>query len=78
MARYDREAAFDLPAGSAIIKTFGYPQAGKFRPLETRLLLRRASGWIALPYVWNAEGSDALLKRAGTRIMSRRVPQSAK
>jgi len=67
-ARYDAEAAFDLPIGSAIIKTFGYPQAGKFKPLETRLLLRRASGWVALPYVWNAEGSDALLKRAGTRI----------
>ncbi len=67
-ARYAQDAAFDLPVGSAIIKTFGYPQAGRFRRLETRLLLRRASGWIALPYVWNAEGSDALLRRAGTRI----------
>lgn len=67
-ARYDAEAAFDFPLGSAIVKTFGYPQAGKFKPLETRLLLRRASGWVALPYVWNAEGTDALLKRAGTRI----------
>jgi uncharacterized repeat protein (TIGR03806 family) len=67
-ARYDNEAAFDLPVGSALIKTFGYPKAGKFKPLETRLLLRRASGWVALPYVWNAEGTDALLKRAGTRI----------
>ena len=67
-ARYDAEAAFDLPVGSALIKTFGYRQAGKFRPLETRLLLRRAGGWVALPYVWNAEGTDAVLKRAGTRI----------
>ncbi|MDP5279461.1 SO2930 family diheme c-type cytochrome [Sphingomonas sp. DG1-23] len=67
-ARYDGEAAFDLPVGSALIKTFGYPQAGKFKPLETRLLLRRASGWVALPYVWNAAGTDALLRRAGTRI----------
>lgn len=67
-AQYDAEAALDLPVGSAIIKTFGYPQDGRFKPLETRLLLRRASGWVALPYVWNAEGSDALLKRAGTRI----------
>lgn len=67
-ARYDAEGAFDLPVGSAIIKTFGYPQGGRFRPLETRLLLRRASGWVALPYVWNAEGRDALLRRAGTRI----------
>lgn len=67
-ARYDAEAAFDFPVGTALIKTFGYPQQGKFKPLETRLLLRRASGWVALPYVWNAEGTDALLKRAGTRI----------
>jgi uncharacterized repeat protein (TIGR03806 family) len=67
-ARYDGEAAFDFPVGSALIKTFGYRQAGAFRPLETRLLLRRASGWVAIPYVWNADGSDAELKRAGTRL----------
>jgi hypothetical protein len=51
-----------------MVKTFGYPQAGRFKPLETRLLLHRASGWVALPYVWNAAGTDADLKRAGTRI----------
>lgn len=67
-ARYDADAAFDFPVGSALIKTFGYPQAGAFKPLETRVLLRRPSGWVALPYVWNAEGTDAVLKRAGTRI----------
>jgi uncharacterized repeat protein (TIGR03806 family) len=67
-ARYDAQQPFDLPVGSALIKTFGYMQSGAFRALETRLLLRRASGWVALPYVWNAEGTDADLKRAGTRI----------
>ncbi len=67
-ARYQDEAAFDFPVGTALIKTFGYPEGGKFKPLETRLLLRRASGWVALPYVWNAEGTDAVLKRAGTRL----------
>ncbi|UZK65479.1 SO2930 family diheme c-type cytochrome [Sphingomonas sp. M1-B02] len=68
VARYDDVAAFDLPVGSALIKTFGYKQAGTFKPLETRLLLRRASGWVAIPYVWNAAGTDADLKRAGTRV----------
>jgi uncharacterized repeat protein (TIGR03806 family) len=29
-------------------------------------MLRRASGWVALPYVWN--GNDAVLRRGGTRI----------
>ncbi|MEZ0242154.1 MAG: SO2930 family diheme c-type cytochrome [Sphingomonas sp.] len=67
-AAYNAETAFDFPVGTALIKTFGYQQDGKFRPLETRLLLRRASGWVAIPYVWNAEGTDADLKRAGTRI----------
>lgn len=66
--RYEARAAFDFPVGSAIIKTFGYGEGTRFRPLETRLLLRRASGWVALPYVWNADLSDAVLKRAGTRI----------
>lgn len=67
-AKYDPDKALDFPVGSALIKTFGYQQNGAFRPLETRLLLRRASGWVAVPYVWNADGSDADLKRAGTRI----------
>lgn len=67
-AKYDAAMAFDFPAGTALIKTFGYGEGAAFKPLETRLLLRRASGWVALPYVWNAEGTDALLKRAGTRL----------
>ncbi|WP_447728022.1 SO2930 family diheme c-type cytochrome [Sphingomonas koreensis] len=67
-ATYDAARAFDFPVGSALIKTFGYGEGAAFRPLETRLLLRRASGWVALPYVWNAEGTDAILKRAGTRL----------
>lgn len=65
---YDPERVLDLPVGSAIVKTFGYTRAGAFRPIETRLLLHRASGWVALPYVWNADLSDAVLKRSGTRV----------
>lgn len=65
---YNPDKALDFPVGSALIKTFGYEQNGAFRALETRLLLRRAGGWVAIPYVWNAEGTDADLKRAGTRI----------
>ena len=36
--------------------------------LETRLLIRRAAGWVALPYVWNADGTEATLERTGTQI----------
>ena len=68
LAAYDVDKVIGLPVGSALIKTFGYRQNGGFKALETRLLLHRANGWVALPYVWNANGSDAVLKRAGTRI----------
>lgn len=67
-AKYDAAKAFDFPVGTALIKSFGYGEGAAFKPLETRLLLRRTTGWVALPYVWNAEGTDALLKRAGTRL----------
>lgn len=33
--------------------------------LETRLLVHQHNGWTALPYVWNAEQSDATLQIAG-------------
>jgi len=37
----------------------------KNRLVETRILARRAEGWIALPYVWNDEQTEARLKRTG-------------
>ena len=33
--------------------------------VETRLLVRRPDGWVALPYVWNEAQTDAELARAG-------------
>jgi uncharacterized repeat protein (TIGR03806 family) len=35
------------------------------RLIETRLLVRREEGWVALPYVWNAQQTDAELARTG-------------
>lgn len=62
-----------FPLGSVIVKSFGYPADMRapdkdIRILETRLLIHRASGWVALPYVWNAQGTEAVLKRAGQRM----------
>ena len=34
--------------------------------IETRLLVRRQSGWEAFPYVWNDEQTEAFLRVAGT------------
>ncbi len=69
-AKYDAQASFDFPVGTVIIKNFAYPydmrapHSGE-RLLETRLLIRREDGWIGLPYVWNAEETEARLKVLG-------------
>jgi uncharacterized repeat protein (TIGR03806 family) len=63
-AAYTEDSVLNLPVGSALIKTFSYGD----HKIETRVLLHRTNGWVALPYVWNAEGTDAVLKRAGARI----------
>ena len=72
-AAYRAEGALDLPVGATLIKTFAYPADfrrpdEKVRILETRLLIHRRSGWTALTYVWNADQTEAVLKRAGPRI----------
>ncbi|WP_238390394.1 SO2930 family diheme c-type cytochrome [Pseudoxanthomonas daejeonensis] len=46
----------------------GQLELDKVRLLETRLLVRRESGWVALPYVWNAEQTEARLMRAGDLV----------
>ena len=33
--------------------------------IETRLLVKRSDGWIGLPYIWNEDGTEAYLARAG-------------
>lgn len=67
-AQVNGKAHVEFPVGSALIKTFGYGTGAQFRPIETRVLLRRAAGWEALPYVWNADLSDADLKVSGKRL----------
>lgn len=72
-ARATGDGLLDFPVGTVLIKSFGYPADMRspdkdMRILETRLLIHRASGWVALPYVWNADGTEATLKRAGQRM----------
>ena len=57
-----------FPVGSAIIKTFAFGEGDDRRLIETRVLLHRADGWVALPYKWNAEQTDATLALAGGRM----------
>jgi uncharacterized repeat protein (TIGR03806 family) len=72
-ARYRADGVLDFPVGATLVKTFAYP-ADLRRPddnlrwIETRLLIRKKAGWFAATYVWNAERSEAVLKRAGARV----------
>lgn len=73
VARYTAMGVLEFPVGTTIVKSFAYPADFRapdkdVRLIETRLLVRRASGWVPLSYVWNADGTDAVLKRAGARL----------
>jgi uncharacterized repeat protein (TIGR03806 family) len=37
----------------------------RHRLIETRILVRRETGWAAIPYVWNEEQTEARLRRTG-------------
>ncbi len=67
-AEANGEGLLKFPVGSALIKTFAFGEGDKRRLIETRVLLHRADGWIALPYKWNKEQTDALLAIAGARL----------
>ena len=64
----DGEGLLRFPVGSAIVKTFAFGEGAGRRLIETRVLLHRADGWLALPYLWNAEQTDATLALAGARL----------
>lgn len=64
--QYNEQGPLDFPIGSIIAKTFALPlSSGVEKVVETRLLMRRASGWIALPYRWRDDMSDADLVLGG-------------
>ncbi len=72
-AIYQEQAVLDFPVGSVLIKTFAYPKTFEeptkdVRFIETRLLVRKISGWKAYPYIWNEDQSEAILKVAGGRM----------
>jgi len=69
-AKYNASRVFDFPVGTVIAKTFALPhdmndKTRGERILETRILRHQATGWVALPYVWNDEQTDARLALAG-------------
>jgi uncharacterized repeat protein (TIGR03806 family) len=64
----DIDGKLNFPVGTALVKSFGYQGANGLNVIETRLLLHKAEGWVALPYVWRPDGSDADLRVGGSRV----------
>lgn len=70
-AKYKRDETFIFPVGTIIAKTFYFDgsniENSKFpkQLVETRLLVNSNNGWIALPYIWNKDMTDAFLEIAG-------------
>lgn len=62
------EGLIEFPLGSALIKTFAFGEGAARRLIETRVLLHREEGWVALPYRWNEAQTEARLALAGGRI----------
>lgn len=62
------DGLLQFPVGTAIIKTFAFGEGDERQLIETRLLLNRADGWVALPYRWNEEQTEARLALAGARV----------
>ena len=68
---FTADGAFDMPVGSAVIKTFMVQDdlsdgdRADVRLVETRVLVRYADQWRPLPYIWRDDGSDADLVYGG-------------
>ena len=65
---HDPDGKLAFPLGTVLIKSFGWPDHAGGAPVETRLLIHRAGGWAALPFIWDADGRDATLVRGGRRV----------
>ena len=69
-AQYRASGALAFPVGTVLVKRFAFAadlrQPGHaLRGVETRLLIHRADGWVALSYV--EQDGGAVLKRAGAK-----------
>lgn len=61
---FERSDVLGFPIGTMLVKTFAYGE----RYLETRLLIHKADGWEALPYVWNEAQTEAIYAPIGKRL----------
>ena len=72
-AEYRADDTFVFPVGTIIAKTFAFPTDDRDpalgrRLIETRILKRDPEGWVGLPYIWNADQTEAVLDVAGDMV----------
>jgi uncharacterized repeat protein (TIGR03806 family) len=64
----------NLPVGAALIKVFYYNNVqptNSTKIIETRLMIRKATGWIFANYIWNDQQTEAFLTtQSTTRVIS--------
>ncbi|MCW4470502.1 hypothetical protein OGH69_16140 [Flavobacterium sp. MFBS3-15] len=69
-ATYNEDGkVLDFPTGSILIKNFYYENtipSGTTVIIETRLMIKKAEGWIFATYKWNGEQTEAVLNAGGT------------
>ncbi len=59
----------NLPVGAVLVKVFYYSNvqpANNTKIIETRLMIRKATGWIFAEYIWNDQQTEAFLETAQT------------
>jgi uncharacterized repeat protein (TIGR03806 family) len=65
------ENALELPVGAALIKNFFYENvqpSNDTKIIETRLMIRKTTGWIFANYVWNEEQTEAYFDLNGSTV----------
>lgn len=59
----------NFPIGTALIKNFYYDNVlpnGATKIIETRVMIKKSSGWIFAEYVWNEDQTEAYLEMDGS------------
>ena len=68
-ATYNNDGkVLDFPTGTVLIKNFYYDNvqpANTTRIIETRLMIKKETGWIFAEYVWNESQTEATLNMQG-------------
>jgi uncharacterized repeat protein (TIGR03806 family) len=70
----------EFPTGSVLIKSFYYDNVlpeNKTVILETRLMIKKDSGWIFADYIWNDEQTEAVLDMSGGTVNLRWMQDGA-